>query len=154
MSKPRTLSIGSISTGTLRPEDIFPELEIEARQITMSREDRHTAQRLIREFNSLPKDCQTGDDSEILEEMFNLLNSYIPDYCYLGSTSGDGADIGVWPIEELFNNHSVGGYDGCIASSREEALPEHTHALEVNDHGNSTLWRRSGRRWVEVWSIV
>jgi hypothetical protein len=29
-----------------------------------------------------------------------------------------------------------------------------THWLHANDHGNATLYRRAGRRWIEVWAVV
>jgi hypothetical protein len=28
------------------------------------------------------------------------------------------------------------------------------YVMSVTDHGNVTLYRRSGRRWIEVWSVV
>lgn len=150
-SKPRTLSIGVISEGTLSTVDIFNALEWDLHYIKLSRKDRNKVQRLTKEFDSLPEGCLTGDDKEILEELFNVAENYVPDYTYLGSLPGDGACIGVWPNEDLLNDPE---YDGFVCRSREQAGPQHTHALEGNDHGNATLYRRQGNRWVEVWSVV
>lgn len=151
-TKPTVLSIGSISTGTCRTEDIFPELLWELGRLRLSRRDRSQLCKLRREFDSLPENDETDTREDILSELYDLGQNYCPDFCYLGSHPGDGADVGVWPSEDILI--SGGYYRHEVADSRETATREHAHALEVNDHGNATLWRRAGLRWVEVWSVV
>ena len=88
-----------------------------------------------------------------------LIRGVIPHF-HEGTLEGDGADFGVWPIRELFEDTHQGGYDGFIYRLAEGDAPngaipaDYTHALAVNDHGNATLYRRAGRRWLECWSVV
>lgn len=87
---------------------------------------------------------------------------YAPEYCYVGSTEGDGACIGCWPIlEEVQRAVRDGEILGVSDTSELQGacrLPLSTDravfALHVNDHGNATLYRRAGQVWREVWSVV
>ncbi len=177
----RTLSIGTISSGTLRPEDLIEAFLSELRPLRLSRQDRAAFRKLEREYEAIDPDADPTDDdpdpaevlSDILGEIEVIAESYVPDYCYLGATEGDGAEIGVWPVTEALEPTShQGGYDGNIWRSanlpNENAEEMHsfrhlngagspctfTHWLHVNDHGNATLYRRSGRTWREVWAVV
>lgn len=154
-SKSTILPIGSISCGTYIADDIAEELIYSLSALHLSRADRAQLREIEAYFNlpadSLDRECYP---EEMLLELYDLGQNYCPDYCYLGSHPGDGADIGVWPHEELFSDSHTGGYDGCIAASRDTASPDHSHALEVSDHGNATLWRRSGSRWMKCWAVV
>jgi hypothetical protein len=147
--KTRTLPIGSLSTGTLKPEDILPDLFYASRRIRVSAAARRTLQKLEREFDSAEDDSLSDD--LLVRVVLRVLEDYTPDYCYLGSHPGDGADIGVWPAWDAIED---GRRDRDIAESRETAGPEDRYVLDVNDHGNATLYRRAGRRWIEVWAVV
>lgn len=160
-TKPRTLGIGSISEGTLIPEELALETLYVLRRLRLSREDRTRVEALSKELDALEDADGTvahysEDGADIWADVSDIADGYVPDYCYFGSHPGDGANVGVCPIEELFQDRRPGGYDGCIAQGRDNAKLEDTHALEENDHGNATLWRRVGKgnRWAEVWSIV
>jgi hypothetical protein len=165
-TKPRTLSLGTISSGTLRPEDVIPELLYAAYSIRMSRADRATVRKLAREWAAMTdddgdildsaRDSNPDADAEIWQELADLLESYTPDYCYVGSIEGDGADIGVWPVSEVL----MGEYaDECpridVSGNPRDFVPRSaSHYIAVSDHGNATLYRRAGNRWVECWSVV
>ena len=157
-TKPTTLPLGSISTGSCRFEDIAPELVSALDPLRLSRSDRATLRKLSREvdaFYALENENAPqpdGEPEDTLFELYDLAESYAPAFCYVGSHPGDGADIGVWPSEELFNMPAC--YYDEVATSREAAGPDQAFALEANDHGNATLWQRSGKRWVECWSVV
>lgn len=159
--KPRTLRIGSISTGTLRPEDILPELFYAGQQIRMSSGARQTLRKLEREFDAR---SEPESLSDIMDEALSVLEDYTPDYCYLGSHPGDGADLGVWPSEELlsgtddagdvYRSDRLPGDARPAALRRDDDYNDEPYWLHVNDHGNATLYRRAGRRWINVWSVV
>jgi len=154
----------------MRPEDLIPAFLDIAKSLRLCRDDRSCVQR-IRRIERMSTgtygECSHGyldadDAAEDLETLFDLLNNYVPDYCYFGAHPGDGADYGVWVVEELLTPGSPqGGYDGLVYRCTEDFeqpgphVPKsYTHFLSVTDHGNCTLYRRAGRRWIEVWSIV
>ena len=165
--KTLTLELGSYSSGTMRSEDLIPVFLDALDPLQLEQADRQT----IRAIQSRQRvgflDDETADDD--LSELFDLLNNYCPDYCYFGAHPGDGADYGVWVVDALLTDTHQGSYNGYVfrlpgdispqAYTGEDGIDEpidahYTHALRVNDHGNATLYRRSGRRWSEVWSIV
>jgi hypothetical protein len=166
--KARTLPIGTISSGTLRSDDVIPELLAAADSVRMSAADRRRVRELRREWRSvaaaLAHDTDDDpDDGTIWNDLLDLLQGYAPDYCSVGAHDGDGADIGVWPSWDYLESESAGQHDSatrlCNASvyktdSLSDAPKGFPHVWVVNDHGNATLYRRSGRRWVECWSVV
>ena len=100
-------------------------------------------------------------ETNMHETLIPLAEGYVPDYCYVGSHPGDGSDLGVWICEDLFDDTTQGSYDGYCWRLRENNHPDEenipddmSHALAVHDHGNATLYRRSGRQWAECWAIV
>jgi len=161
-TKKTTLDIGCISEGTLRPVDIIPELLWALKPLRLTRADRATVRKIDARYSELsPYEPASEHYAEAellgfyLSDLFDLAENYCPDYCYLGAVEGDGACIGVWPIAGLFDDTSPGGYDGCLHYGDEPPTdPELTHWVQGNDHGNATLWRRAGQRWVECWSVV
>jgi hypothetical protein len=170
-SKPTTLELGTISHGTMRVQDTMPALLSALDGIKLSAEDRKTCDGVQRCLDAwlAVDDEDTDSDSatdldlemEMNETLLPLAASYAPDYCYVGSHPGDGSDLGVWVWDALFDDTTQGSYDGYCWRLREgnhptgEAIPaDMSHALAVNDHGNATLYRRSGSRWTECWSIV
>ena len=175
-TKPTTLVLGTISHGTMRVQDTMPALLSALDGIRLSAEDRQTCDEVQRCLETWIAADADGPDSnhpadaddllfdlemEMNETLLPLAESYVPNYCYVGSHPGDGSDLGVWPCEDLFDDTTQGSYDGyCWRLGEnhhptEETIPaDMTHALSANDHGNATLYRRSGRRWTECWAIV
>lgn len=171
--KPRTLPIGSISSGTLRPEDLIPSFLWEAERLRLTREERATVREIRKRFDALPSGNRwnghdepaidwTDDQHDIaaddLERLQDLLSNHVPDYCTFGAHEGDGADFGVWPTLDFHDRASMEA-EGIHVSGDTPTNSEHgargaSHWLYVNDHGNCTLYRRAGRTWKEVWSIV
>jgi hypothetical protein len=153
----------------MRVEDVLPAVVDALSDIRLSRQDRQTVTRIMRAFDACCGDVdavdpetgesyQQGFETDLYETLWDLAQSYCPDYCHFGSHPGDGADVGVWPVEELFVDSRQGSYDGYVYRLDDQPngeIPvEYTHALTVNDRGNATLYRRAGRRWVGVWSVV
>jgi len=159
--------LGTISEGTLKTEDIGNNLIWHMDRLDLDTNDLNTLKKLKREFSEEIERLEESEEeySEKLEYIFDetkeIADNYTPDYCYLGMHQGDGADFGVWPEPELFEDTRQGGFDGFVFTSTietnsvEEHVPaEYTHYLAVNDHGNCTLWSRDGDTWTECWSVV
>jgi hypothetical protein len=170
--------IGSISEGTLKTEDIGNNLIWHLDRIDLDTNDLNTFNKLKKEFSAEIENLEESDNkyqdvnvisgvdlSEKLEYIFDeikeIAENYTPDYCYLGMSGCDGADFGVWPVSELFEDTRQGSYDGMVYRSTvhtngvDEPVPdEYSHYLAVNDHGNCTLWSRNGETWTECWAVV
>ena len=77
-------SIGSVSTGTMRTEDLIPTFIDELkRQKPLARRHR----KLVREIEKRMCDedyFNAADADEDLESMFDALNEYAPAYFYFG----------------------------------------------------------------------
>jgi hypothetical protein len=185
-----TLRIGSVSTGTLRLEDLIPAVLDVLEPLRLSRKDRATV-RTIRAL-ATRGDYAMGalddgpDDRTDTDEDFAALceiaDFHCPAFCYFGAHEGDGADIGVWiDVEGL----RAAVLDGDVVASdlspsemRDFARvldrnpdSRHTnvgvHIRErwakaqkaeyfhyLNDHGNISLYRRVGNRFLIEWEVV
>lgn len=168
MSNRKVLSIGSLSEGTLRDEDIWDALVGALEEVDPRRAKEMQA----------AWDGDLNSPSELLHEtLYPCLEEYLPPFCYLGSADGDGASIGVWVssdgLQEAIREGDVfpsrpcdacRGTGGWIRDSRRsvtcrncrgdgvEPTPVKAHyRLAVSDHGNMTLYYRNGR---VVWSLV
>ena len=94
--------IGSIISGTMRPEDLIPafcaELEYQAKRagIVPAKRRREHLQ-LVREIEA--RDNLTdGRDFEVL---FDALGEYSGPYFFFGAHPDDGANYGYWLVSEL-----------------------------------------------------
>jgi hypothetical protein len=92
----------------------------------------------------------------MLEELFDALDEHCPPYCYFGAHEGDGSDYGCW-VDLCSLNDSI-GYETSKFKAGDpwpfDLLSE--NVIEVNDHGNATLyvWDAIRCRYVEAWSVV
>lgn len=150
--------IGSVSSGTMREEDLIPsfmdELEsLSKKQYAELRRD-HKEELAILEKDS---DEWTNDDLESLsyflnEILFEKLSEFAPPYFYFGSHPGDGSDYGFWFSEEAFEQAVQDGeVIKCaqLPNRTERKLDDCEYYAVVSDHGNVTLYDRAGK---EVWS--
>lgn len=153
--KRTTLEIGSVSEGTLISSEIAKSLIWDLEHIHLSKENREAVRRLSKALGMLKDNPELGGEeaaADILTSLDRIAQEVCPDYCWFGASPGDGADIGVWPDPELLRHCAEDVHFG----ERAGAAKSDTHCLEVNDHGNATLFRRVGatNRWVEVWAVV
>ncbi len=150
-----TLSLGVISEATLRLEDLIPALLWDVRRLRLSRQERIDVSAIDRrnadDYQTLP-DGETEDDARQFdyERLTEIAENHLPDYSYFGSTDGDGACIGVWPSLDA----AVEEFDRVAELPAIVKGYSPSHVLQVSDHGNATLYRRAGNRWIEVWSVV
>ena len=160
--------LGSVSTGTLRTEDLLEafvgQLECilrEAAENAQITEPEGLPQhQFVRDARSLLEkgpDNWTDDDQEaasslVNEDLMDALNEYAPPCCYFGAHPGDGADFGFWISEDAVRD---GIHDGDILlvedspNAERSTIPE--YLLHRNDHGNETLYRI---QLEEAWSVV
>ena len=87
-----------------------------------------------------------------LDALFAELEEFAPPYCYFGTHYGDGADLGFWPDWQFIEESRY-----CKDLPDADEIPEGYagNALEINDHGNTTLYYvdETGDRH-EIWAIV
>lgn len=147
-------TIGSLSHGTMRPEDLIPAfldgLEALLFQQERTPENRDELDKIRNQVEEYNDECfdDNGDyiksefDNEIIEDLFNMLELFSPPYVYFGSHPGDGADYGYW-----FNLDAI------------EDMPKYNDLAEVpddidedyaivNDHGNVTVYSKDGKEIV------
>ena len=97
---------GSISTGTLRSQDLIPAF-LEALS-KLSPEAYQQMQEPATGFAMVPayalEDEESGwwysvDCDCVMYALEDALNEHAPDGTYFGAHPGDGADFGFWPID-------------------------------------------------------
>ena len=139
--------LGSISTGTLLIEDIFPayldQLDKLSPNSPLSKEVwayMETGALLEEHANAW---C-------IVEQIDLLLNELCPPFVYFGTLEGDGADFGFWPDmdrlnEEMRNTTSDFQADNCWTLTDDGVI------VQVSDHGNVTVMDMERN---VLWSVV
>jgi hypothetical protein len=155
--KARRKNMGSVISGTMRPEDLLPAFIDTVRgQRPLNREhskDVTEIQRRIDRHYRKPEKSDyfifdSADDD--IERLFDILTEYCPQGFYFGAHPGDGADYGFW-LSETF----IEDFDGLQVSDTSEVPKNYRgDVLHVNDHGNATLYWATRGKLVEQWSIV
>ena len=126
-------TIGTISEGTLRTEDLLDAFASELEYLNKGDNGQNKE-----EIAALIADYENGnDESELVDEMQDALGVFAPPYCYFGTHDGDGADFGFWPCMESIN-------DLPRVEDSDEAKALGTDCCFVNDHGNVTIFGGDG----------
>ena len=144
----RKIQLGSVSTGTLRTEDLIDALSGEIKYLEIP-----NAQKILSEANEIT-DFDTENASFILEEMFEKLNEYAPPHMQFGSHDSDGANFGWWTTD--FDDCELVSLDNLkdhLALSYDTKQVDVSCSLlvEVNDHGNMTVKELGG---AVIWDCV
>lgn len=153
--------LGSVSTATLRTEDLLSaflhELEWQTRSngdyysLPENRAERDKLANLVGEAQDCFTEDGEGIDADKLDLADELVNETLPDaltifappYCYFGAHPGDGADFGYWPDTEAIDELP------CVEDSdAARALGE--DCKSVNDHGNVTVYGGNGAVLLEL----
>lgn len=138
-------SIGSISTGTLRTEDLMISFADELAMIAPDHD-------LVKEAAAVQTLWAAGWNDiydhdlalDLVNELQDELSTNAPPYCYFGTLEGDGADFGFWPcVEEIEELPRVSD-----PSEVEDHLGE--ECAFVNDHGNVTIYSAAGKVILEL----
>jgi hypothetical protein len=162
--------IGSVSSGTLRNEDLIPafcdcldDLKQDLALSVSPGNELETVKRcseidgllaMIEQHQESSDYYESEDSQWDLESLFESLESFSPPYCYFGSNEGDGADFGFWPCLESIQDSVLSG-DLLGVSDLSEVPDDFTGEVwHVNDHHNGTLYVVASGKFSEVWSIV
>lgn len=155
----KTAEIGSVSTGTLRTEDLV-EAYAEALEKLLKKQTtrfkrapyraalRSAAAWERKLFN--PPVLHDDLGVQIAELLGDLLQDFAPSLCYFGAHEGNASDFGFWP-----SDGSIDDFDGPRVQAGDPPPRGHLgEYLSVTDHGNLSLMvaTRTGTR--EIWSIV
>ena len=142
------VTIGTISHGTLRTEDLLETFADELNRLSDNPSHKQLiffAQEWIAKDLSTPDLEQAmpwfaEDGAQMVGELSDALNEYAPVYCYFGTLEGDGSDFGFWldpdALDEAIENSEPGDEFGEYVNEDDGVR------INVSDHGN-----------VEVYSI-
>ena len=137
--------LGSISTGTLRPEHLLPVfvdtlLGIDNSNGGQTHGYPFTYQNAWDSDYDADSYWNSAYPDEDLEIVSNLLNELCPPFVYFGTLEGDGADFGFWPdrdaIQEAIDPTS------CLVrinANGDYVLEEDGVIVQYSDHGNVTV---------------
>ena len=146
-----TADFGSVSTATMRPEDLIPAFLDCLNDLD---EDRCAA--ILAEYPEYNnEDFYDTDDAQwLLEGLFDALDEYAPPFSYFGAHEGDGADYGFWPAIDALED--AARYGEVLKIDAGDDWPDDIdddieYVAEITDHGNITLFDRDHN---EIWSIV
>ena len=133
--------IGSISTGTLNPEDLLPTF---ARELERHAPDHALVTAANDILDRLPDEWDGGGASELINDIQDALQNYCPPFVTFGSHPGDGADFGYWPdmerIQETLTEATMGHTLTLPRNGEWEwTLEDDGVIVNTNDHGNVTV---------------
>jgi len=146
----RNQNVGSVSSGTMRPEDLIPSFIWQLQHQEPCHRERSKLCTAISKRMDEDNYFASEDADYDLDSLFDALNEYAPAYLYFGAHPGDGSDYGFWLSEGFAED-----FDGLKVSDTSEVPRGYSgEVLHVNDHGNCTLYTYSRGRGREVWAIV
>lgn len=145
MSKPYAPTIGSISEGTLRTEDLLRAFSDELERIAPDCNETAEARAVLTlDSAGWSAICDSEEASELVDALSDKLNEYAPPYTYFGSNEGDGASFGFWPsMDEVDELPRVNDPNEVDAMGED--------CVFVNDHGNITVYAADGS---VIWDCV
>ena len=138
--------LGSISTGTLLIEDIFPAYLDQLDKLSPTSPLSKEVWAYMETGALLEEHANAWG---IVEQIDLLLNELCPPFVYFGTLEGDGADFGFWPDMDALDDamHYGGGSDadGNITLSEDGVI------IQVSDHGNVTVMDMERN---VIWSVT
>lgn len=148
----RKATIGTISHGTTRHEELIPSFSHDLRRISDAPEHIKLCDQADAPVNEATGDEQ--DDIDLLYALIEALNECAPPYCYFGAHPGDGSDYGFWPDEDVLERPE--DFDILKVNGLEDVPDDYRgEVILVNDHGNVTMgWIDEKGEFQESWSCV
>jgi len=156
-------SIGTLSHGTMRDEDLIPCFCDELERLCKANQETEPAslwQPYLERIAKIREEMETDDyfDSEdasfdLNDFLFDALSAFALPYFYFGAHPGDGSDYGFWLHDDVL---ALNDFDGLKVSDLSEVPFKYKgEILLVNDHRNVSLYyQQSWGKPVEVWSAV
>ena len=141
-----TVPVGVFSEGTLLGEDVGSAIADLLRPLRLLRKDRALVREWDKHMSGDPEERRGVDTADLCDDLWDALNNYLPPYCYAGSSEGDGACFGVWPITDS---------DDLPRYAAGDEPSDDRDCYSITDHGNVACGRRTKRgKWIEYWSVV
>lgn len=155
-------TIGTLIHGTMCNEDLLTAFADELERLAMldkaEAKSSGAAWEGTHEFRmetiaaARSADPESDAASEIIGDLFDALDELAAPYCYFGAHAGDGSDYGFWPdVESLESDARWEGTGVAKIDAGSERPDGFDYVMEVNDHGNVTLYGHDGK---EIWSVV
>lgn len=149
--------IGSVSSGTLRSEDLLDafasELSYHMKRMRLSRQQRKSFNALLREVREatvVDGDDYGDNNSELVDELQDALSEISTPYSYFGASEGDGSCFGFWPIVD---NDELPRINAGYYKLSPDLWGRDIYL--VDDYGNVTCGHVNKRgKFVEYWSCV
>jgi hypothetical protein len=144
-------SIGSVSHGTLKGEDLLPVFADELKKFEPDHE-------LVKEAYELMAGWGDNDNEEMdeIDELVNDIQDAIGEFAapftYFGAHEGDGSDFGWWIDTYALDEARHDSVPVSIDNNYYDFLPDYGLLVDVNDHGNVTLYTMELGR--EIWAVV
>jgi len=142
--------LGSINSGTLRQEDLFPALLTTLRSCgPLSDDHKDFISYLDKELKD-PSFFGSEQASYDLELLSDILNEFAPSGAYFGTPEGDGANAGFWLLPNFF-----GDFDGLrVRSLGEIPLEFSGEVLALLEEGMSLYKKEEGSLQLsKIWTI-
>jgi hypothetical protein len=153
--------LGSISTGTLRPEDLIPAFTYTMGELThnpISNTSKYPNEAMAKLWDEAihligtdqwwTLDPEDSGVNGLLNDLTDALNELCPPFVYFGTLEGDGADFGFWPdietIQEIVNIAECDASQGI-------SCPDDGVIVQVSDHGNVTVMDMERN---VIWSVA
>jgi len=161
--------LGSISTGTLRTEDLLPAFTYTMGELThdpVSNTSKYPTEAMANLwdkaihligtdqvrghlYDGWTIDPEASGVDDLLKDLADALNELCPPFVYFGTHEGDGADFGFWPDMDSLNEAMQ--YGDVTFHDDERILDEHDAIVQVSDHGNVTVMDMERN---VLWSVV
>jgi hypothetical protein len=142
-----TLSIGTISQGTLITSEIIEAILDEMKLLKKDDDAKAFVEKYTKEAASVSEE----HEAELLAEMEDEIHEFLPPYTYFGTIEGDGAHIGVFPdLDHL----EMDRQDGEVIDADSASDGHNGVVVEVNDHGNMSLYMQKGSERSLIWDVV
>ncbi len=147
---------GSVSSGTMRPEDLIPCFLDVAFQLGIKNIQLTKIQKKLRHSDKFIKNYFLSEDSTYdLDFLFENLNERSAPYFYFGSHPEDNTNYGFWLFEDFLWCTLQEG--GILQVKDLSEIPKNYYGeiLFISDHGNRSLYvRQHNGHLKEIWSIV
>jgi hypothetical protein len=158
--------LGSISTGTLRTEDLLPVFTYTMGELThdpISNTSRYPTEAMANLWDEAIHLIGTDqwwtidpDDSgvdSLLEDLTDALQELCPPFVYFGTLEGDGADFGFWADLEAIDESCGLKHHRRTHNpdTGEIVLEDDSVIVQINDHGNVTVMDMARN---VLWSVV
>lgn len=112
----KTAKLGSVSTGTLKAEDLLEAFASELEFLVQEwcsdegREQRDGYLRLVWEARAVAPQGEEWTErvAELVDDLMDALQAFAPANAYFGAHIGDGADFGFWLYDEADNEECEG----------------------------------------------